>query len=366
MNILHITTYVQGGAGKVIRDLVLEQKKNGHKVIVVMNEKEEPGYENYSEYINDFKDNNIEFYNINSTFKRDIYLNIEAADFVKKLIIRNKIDIIHSHATTPSMVAMLAKSTIEKYIPILQTMHGWGINKSEQHEKMDISILNLVNKVITVSKADKKLLISKGVEEKKIDVVYNGIKRTSKGNLNYSLKNKSKINIGCIGSVCIRKNQVMILEALKLLQDKDIKVYFIGEGDEIENLELKAKKYNIENSVEFLGYKENAQEYIKEFDYIILPSISEGLPITILESYMERKPVIVSNIDVFKELVSKEEGFIFDLKKINSLLNVLKNAKMIKNSDKYMKMCYKVSERYEKNFKLENMNTKYLEIYSKL
>ena len=59
MNILHITTYVQGGAGKVIRDLVLEQKKNGHKVIVIMNEEEEPGYENYGEYINDFKDNNI-------------------------------------------------------------------------------------------------------------------------------------------------------------------------------------------------------------------------------------------------------------------------------------------------------------------
>ena len=37
MNILHITTYMQGGAGRVIRDLVFKQRENGHNVTVIMN-----------------------------------------------------------------------------------------------------------------------------------------------------------------------------------------------------------------------------------------------------------------------------------------------------------------------------------------
>lgn len=366
MNILHITTYVQGGAGKIIRDLALEQRKLGHRVIVVMNEKEEEGYENYIEYINDFQKNNIEFYKINSTFKRDIYLNIIAADFVKKIIKENNIDIIHSHATTPSIIGIIAKSNEKKYIPIIQTMHGWGINKNEKHENMDRSILNLVDKVIAVSNSDKNFLINKGIDKNNIDVIYNGVKKIKEKKVKDINIDKNILNIICIGSICVRKNQIMIIEALKLMKKEKIKVYFIGEGSDADKLKLKAFEYGIYDKIEFLGYKENACEYINEFDYVILPSLSEGLPITILESYSQGKPVIVSSLEVFKEITSYEEGFIFDEKNIYSLVRVLKQAKDTLHTNKYIEMSLKAVEKYKKYFTLEKMNIEYYEKYKEL
>ena len=51
MNILHITTYLQGGAGKIIYDLLAYQKEVSHKVAVVASKTGYPGYCNYVGYI---------------------------------------------------------------------------------------------------------------------------------------------------------------------------------------------------------------------------------------------------------------------------------------------------------------------------
>ena len=51
MRVLHITTFLQGGAGRVITSLARAQKRSGHDVRVVADAGGEPGYESYAEYI---------------------------------------------------------------------------------------------------------------------------------------------------------------------------------------------------------------------------------------------------------------------------------------------------------------------------
>lgn len=373
MNILHITTYVQGGAGRIINDLAIFQKNNGNNVIVVINDKEEIGYENYSEYINTLKENNIKVYRVDSIFKRDIYLNINVANVLNKILIENNIDLIHSHAAVPSMVSMISKSNINRYIPIIQTMHGWGINKNKQHEKMDVSILNMVDKVACVSNADKNLLINKGVNENKIITIYNGIKENIYEN-QYDilimkaikeLKENSQLLIGCIGSVCERKNQRLIIEALKYVKNNNFKVVFLGEGNLINELKNLADSYNICDKVEFWGYVDSAYAYLKYFDYVILSSISEGLPLTILEAYRDGIPVLVSDIDCLKEIVeNNKNGFIFNKNDEKKLAKLIDKIFELKKSKKYLELKNNNKDNFLKNFTIKKMYDSYIEIYN--
>ena len=372
MNILHITTFMQGGAGRIIQNLAVSQLKSGHNVTVVMNDTEEKGYENYKEYIAYLDVIGLEYYMVDSTFKRDIFLNVRAAELVNKIIMDKDIDIIHAHAATPSLIAMIAKSNMNKRIPIVQTMHGWGNNKSTLQELMDINVLNLVDRVVTVSDADRNLLRLKGIVNDNIKVIYNGIdeykndKPINENDIDNikELRCDDSIVFGCIGSVCKRKNQEMLIQAIPFLKQENLKVVFIGEGDLTNDLVRDAKRFGIYDKVKFYGYKIEAYKYIDSFDYMILPSLSEGLPLTLLESFSRGKPAITSNIEVFKEaIIDNVNGFIFDVNSIQDLVEVIKKAITVKTTNRYLTMSNKCREYYLSNFTSEVMYKNYYDLY---
>lgn len=375
MNILHITTFLQGGAGRIIKDLACHQKKSGNKVFVITTSSEEDEYCNYSEYIETLKDNNIKVYKVDSTFKRDIYLNLNVVSKVRKIIINENIDIIHAHAAVPAMVGIIAKSGMNRYIPVIQTMHGWGTNKKPEHEKMDVTIMNGIDKIISVSKSDKELMISKGINENKILTIYNGIEDKA----NYDLiaaedeiekdttayKNEGYTVLGCIGSVCKRKNQELLIDAINKMH-KDIKIYvvIIGEGDLISTLKEKVDTYGIENKIKFYGYRNNASKYINLFDYLIFTSISEGFSIALLEGLRERVPIIASNIPAFCECIENNKtGYLFENDNSQSLSIVIKDV-IDNNIDDFV-----ISNGYKKfinQFTLKKMLKKYDILYKNL
>ncbi|MCG8526768.1 MAG: hypothetical protein MI748_10340, partial [Opitutales bacterium] len=69
-SVLHLGTYLQGGAGLILKDLAIHQRENGQKVRVVVSKTPYPGYENYQEYLEHLKSKGIEIVLIDSLFKR--------------------------------------------------------------------------------------------------------------------------------------------------------------------------------------------------------------------------------------------------------------------------------------------------------
>ncbi len=111
-----------------------------------------------------------------------------------------------------------------------------------------------------------------------------------------NLTSKTKI-IGHIGRFDIVKNHKFMLRIAQSLIKKDFKftMIFVGDGalkKEIENL---AKEYGVSNHINFLGYRSDVYNLIKMFDIVLLPSLSEGLPITIIEAQAAGIPCIISD-----------------------------------------------------------------------
>jgi len=78
---------------------------------------------------------------------------------------------------------------------------------------------------------------------------------------------------------------------------------FVGEGPERASLEAQARELAIGNRIVFLGYREDIPDLLASCDLFILPSLCEGLPLSILEAMAASKPVIASAVGGNKEVI---------------------------------------------------------------
>lgn len=323
MNILHITTFLQGGAGKVVLDLTKGAIEKGHSVSVASTKDSVDGYGNYPEHILGLKHLEVPLTFLDSTFSRKYEKNLQAATALFEQIRQNPPDLIHSHSCIPSLVAKIAVSKVTKEIPIIQTMHGWGIYKSAQQQVQDISILNQVNHVVSISKASEDLLVLKGLSNTNKSIIYNGLpaKHPSGSLLDdehllqiKKLKKDGKKVIGVIGTVDKRKNQTLVLEALSSLpKDLEVHAFFIGEGKDLGSYRHKAEELGLSKRVTFTGYKAGARFFVGEFDILVSASLSEGAtPLAVLEAFADKTPVLAADTPENKEaVIDSQNGFLF-------------------------------------------------------
>lgn len=145
------------------------------------------------------------------------------------------------------------------------------------------------DKVITQSKdMTEDLLKNIDILKEKIleinnPVDTNKIENLSIENINIEFDKNSK-NLLCVGRLVHQKGFDLIIQIMSLINDKNIKLYILGEGEEKENLSNIIKKLNLEERVFLLGKKLNPYVYMKNADLLILSSKYEGFPNVLIEA----------------------------------------------------------------------------------
>ncbi len=193
---------------------------------------------------------------------------------------------------------------------------------SIQHDVVCLNPIVAYLKRKALKRADKIIAISdhvKGfledyfkVDSKKIEVIYNGIDIDR-----FSSFNKSEWgpSFGTVARLDKIKGHIHILKVLKRMKDEGIgpsKFIFVGDGPEKTNILSFIKDNNL-NNVITAGEKIEVGEYLKEIDVFVLPSLSEGLGISIIEAMVAGKLVIASDVGGIKELVrNKKTGILFE------------------------------------------------------
>jgi len=372
--ILHLTTYLQGGAGKVVLDLAKRSKAKGGVATVGYTKKSVKGYCNYPKHIDSLKKEQINQIELPTTFDRNPLTISDSAKLLLERFQKKPPDLIHCHAANPSRIALEFRKLANLEIPVIQTMHGWGIYKTPEQEKEDIETLNKIDHVISISETSASLLKTKGLKNFSSSVIYNGVEDRSPQRGKIADNNLLEITklqkqgffiAGIVGTLDERKNQQLVLDAIKTLpKDIKIKFFFIGEG-EIEEMCNIAKCYNIEGQVRLLGYKKDSRAFIDQFDLLICSSKSEGgPPIVIMEAFSSDTLVLASNTREHKEAIMEGmTGFLFESDDISDLKEKIIKIYQMENSNKITSTAYKF---YEDNFSFEKSFAEYEKIYEKL
>jgi glycosyltransferase involved in cell wall biosynthesis len=170
----------------------------------------------------------------------------------------------------------------------------------------------LFYKIITVNNYTiDKLSFLLNIEKSKFSKLINYV------NFNHTKISNKNLKFGIISRFSEDKNIPMfILSLLKIFKKyPNYQCYLVGCNNEYYDNYLKnlCKINNLDNNIIFTGFQENVDKYYKLFDFIVLPSVSEGCSYNIIESMNLGLPVVTSNVGGNFELIeNKKNGIIYD------------------------------------------------------
>ncbi len=194
--------------------------------------------------------------------------------------------------------------------------------------------LKAVNKIITVSNDGKNILNQYyRITNSKIKTIYNGIdldkiKVLSRETiLEYKdiFANKNIIKFITMGRLSEEKGHKYLIEAYFNVRKEipNSKLFLIGEGPLKDELNTLIDKKNLQEDVILLGFKKNPFKYLYNSDIFVLSSLSEGLPMALIEALSCGLPIISTNCKTGPEEILDygKAGILIGVKDIQELEN---------------------------------------------
>ncbi|WP_310558781.1 glycosyltransferase [Flavobacterium sp.] len=232
-------------------------------------------------------------------------------------------DIVHTAAAEANFHGIIAAKLAGVKVIIAEEI---GLPKHSKKAKIIFKYLyKLTNKVICVSEAVKNFLIdSREIKNQKGIVIYNPASepKTTKRVLS------NEFTIVTVGRLEIVKNHQLLIRAFSQLNDLSTKLILVGDGRERGNLEQLIASLHLENRVTITGFVSNPEHFLAQAHLFVLPSLSEGFGIAVVEAMLQAVPCLCSNVGGIPEFISeKETGWLFNpnheeelVTKINGLI----------------------------------------------
>ena len=297
---------------------------------------------------------------------------------LKHLIRNESVDLIHAHQYTPFFYAMAAQA-IGRRKPILFTEHGRFLPDLPSHKRIFFNRLMLRKRdhIVAVGKDVKRALIeNEGLPDSRIDVIYNGIPidrfNTNSTNAKQQFFRES-LGIPKSASVVVQvarldylKDHVTAVKALSLAtQQTDIHLVIVGEGPERNKIENEIREQQIADRVHLVGLRNDIPDILREADILLLTSISEVIPLTLIEGMATGLPVVSTDVGGVAEVIRENEsGFLCsaqDHKTIATRLATLTQSKELRRQ-----FGENGKARAEANFSEKAMQKKYDALVSQM
>ncbi len=264
------------------------------------------------------------------------------------IIKKIKPGIIHVQGLYMAIPAVLAKIILN--VPYIISGRGSDVYNSwpyktiisklgMQHAKISIALTqNMKNEMQKISNK-KIIVVPNGIDTK----IFNNTKYNSRKKLFLDIKMKIILFVGRLEPIKGLKYLIKAIDILKF-KETNLKLLIIGDGTELQELKVLIKNLKLERYVIFLGKIPNEliPVYMAASDIFVLPSISEGFPVVILEAMATGLPIVTTKIRGLEEIVvNGVNGFLVEpknhiqlSKKITILLNDEKLSKKISKTNK--------------------------------
>lgn len=266
---------------------------------------------------------NVEPYFI-PELKRELNIFNDIAAFKKiyRLIQSEEPDIIHTHTAKAGSLGRSAAILYNfvnilkgKRVKLIHTFHGhvfegyFGRLKTFLFIIIERILGFFTYKIITVSESVKKELIFFDItKESKIEVIPLGFELDRFLNI-LPKDDNSVLSVGIVGRLIPIKNHRLFLQAaakvIKRGVSANLRFKVIGDGQLRQELEGFSRQLGIEAQVDFLGWRKDLVKVYSDLDAVVLTSINEGTPVSLIEAMASAKPVIATDVGGVKDLFFK-------------------------------------------------------------
>ena len=226
---------------------------------------------------------------------------LDAAGF----FLRSKPSVIHAHNVSSLQFSLLGKRI--SGAALVLTCHGefqagHRMPLDEEWDRVDsvIAVSDITASQVRLPQNDSKLR-----------VIYNGVDLPQPGVHRDSVRRELDLRDEFVGIMVARidklKGHEVLLDAIELLKDKQagLRILIVGDGEERVHFERRSRERGLAN-LTFLGFRSDVSSLLNAADFFVLPSFTEGLPLSVLEAMAHRLPVIATPVGGVPELI--EDG----------------------------------------------------------
>lgn len=265
--------------------------------------------------IKDFCQNNeTRFYSLGLSRGISFFSDIKCFFRIRKIIARERPSIVHLQTAKAGFIGRIAAWT--KGSKILFSPHGGSYLSFSGFKRIIFFSLEVMAKKITdnllaISKTEANRFINEvGFKSEKVSVVLNGIPLKPKSNMQTPFFAAAvKYKIGTVSRFAFQKNPLLFADIANDIIHEYPEVHFYFVGPDFDNnlrtkFEDKIRNYNISANVHVAGQVDEAtaEIFIENLDIFLLPSVYEGLSLSLLTAMSKAVPCVVSkcegNLDV--------------------------------------------------------------------
>lgn len=241
-------------------------------------------------------------------------------------------------------------------------LHAWMVNRG------------IATLMVAVSeRVRRKAIDEEGVLPERVIVIQNGIIPPSGADFTDVERRRARQRLGVpadivvaltVGRLTEQKGQVYLLRAVPLVLERFPHIVFLlaGDGPLRQELEGEARQLGIAEAVRFLGTRSDVPDLLRLADLFILPSVSEGMPVALLEAMMVGLPVIASQVEGVDEIVQDgQNGLTVPPADAKALSQAI--LRLASDSELRQRLGAQAKSSVENRFTLEAMCHRYLELF---
>lgn len=245
-------------------------------------------------------------------------LDLKTIGEVASLIKMEGFHIVHTHGVRANLIGRVAakKAGVKHVVTTVHSILKFDYTKWTDrffNSICDKVTEAITEKFITVSEMLAQELIKAGIPQAKIVTVYNGLE-LEKYNANISglpvrqafgVSGDEKL-LGIVARLHPVKGHLYLFEAMARLTKNSpkIKLLVVGTGPERPHFEEMVAQLNIKSKVIFAGFQKNIPEIIAALDLLVLPSLSEGLGLAVMEGMAMGKAVLATKVGGIPEIIT--------------------------------------------------------------
>ena len=290
MKIMQVIPYFCfGGAETMCENLTYALRALGHQVVVVSL------YGERTPISRRMEEAGVKIHYLD----KKLGLDLSMIGKLKKLMLAEKPDVVHTHLDVIKYATAAAK--LAGVPRCVHTVHNVADKEAEGRAQKTINGFYFSHgwstPVALSPEVQKSVASFYGLPMEKIPVIYNGIdlSRCQKKQ-SYTLQNPAILTH--IGRFNEQKNHEGLLRAFSLIHKKHpyTRLNLLGDGELLKPTQALAKTLGISDSVDFLGSQSNVYPYLQNSDIFLLPSLYEGMPMTLIEAMGTGLPIVASKV----------------------------------------------------------------------
>lgn len=264
-------------------------------------------------------------------------INIKGMKLLLQHLKSERVELLHSHGYKFNiLLGLFSKKALG--LPSVSTVHGYVKakfpNKMWIYEFLDRVFIRRMDRIILVSSSMLKIPAFSDV--KKVQVINNGIPELIENESCETKNLSSPLKILAIGRLSKEKGFDYLINAVAELNKSGSSVHLtlFGEGREKSHLENLVSNLGQSNSISLKGFVSEPYKIFNEFDVLVMPSLTEGIPITLLEAMRGKINIIASSVGGIPEVLGEQYKFFVEPASVESLAGKIRLFQSLSDAER--------------------------------